>query len=147
MKITLCGSMKFLDKMETVKRELELMSHKVDIPVDEIKDDKGEPVNCDDFAKMISKAKIGSEWVWEKKKELMRDHFNMIKKSNAILVCNFNKGSERNYIGGSVLIEMAIAFDSGKKIFILNKLPKCSYREEILAMRPVILNKDLEQIK
>ncbi len=78
----------------------------------------------------------------------MRSHFAEVEKSDAILVVNNKKNDIENYIGGNVLIEMAIAFYLSKKIFILNNLPEEStYIEEIKGMLPVVLKGDLEKLQ
>ncbi len=42
---------------------------------------------------------------------------------------------------------MAFAHVLGKKIFLLNSIPKMSYSDEIEAMKPIIINNNLEIIK
>jgi hypothetical protein len=42
---------------------------------------------------------------------------------------------------------MAFAFALDKKIFLLNPIPKMSYTDEIEAMKPIILNQNLNEIK
>ena len=44
-------------------------------------------------------------------------------------------------------MEMGVAFYLHKKIFLLNPIPEISYREEILGMKPIIINGDLSLIK
>lgn len=41
---------------------------------------------------------------------------------------------------------MGKAFDKGIPIFLLNEIPEVSYRDEIVAMGPNILNGDLSKI-
>ena len=73
-------------------------------------------------------------------------HFKEIKKSDAILVLNYDKKGIKNYVGGNVLIEMAFAYILDKKIFMLNPVPEMSYADEIFAMKPVVLNGNLKKI-
>lgn len=78
---------------------------------------------------------------YHKKTALMSGHFAEIEKGSAILVLNFEKHGKANYIGGNVLMEMAIAFYLNKPIFILNEIPEESaYLEEIIGLNPVVLH-------
>jgi hypothetical protein len=77
---------------------------------------------------------------YDKKAMLMRTHFDEVAKGDAILVVNEEKHGKPNYIGGNVLMEMAIAFYLKKPIFILNDIPEESmFLEEIKGMTPVLL--------
>lgn len=63
-----------------------------------------------------------------------------------LLNSNISKNGIENYVGGNSLIEMAFAHISDKKIFLFNPSPNMSYKDEIEAMKPIILNKDLGRI-
>jgi hypothetical protein len=78
---------------------------------------------------------------------VMKDHFDSIHHSNAILVLNYDKNGVKGYIGSSTLIEMGVAFFLNKKIFILNPQPNLPLKEEIEAMKPIDLDGKLENIK
>lgn len=79
------------------------------------------------------------------KAKLIKDHFKKIEKSDAILIVNLEKNGQKGYIGGNVLIEMAIAFYLKKKIFILKQIDKNNpFKEEILAMKPKFINNSLD---
>ena len=78
---------------------------------------------------------------YHKKAALMRAHFDEVEKGDAILVLNYEKHGVQNYIGGNVLMEMALAFYFHKPIFILNEIPEESaFLEEIIGMGPVVLH-------
>ena len=62
------------------------------------------------------------------------------------LVLNYDKNGVKNYIGGNTLMEMGLAFFLKKKIYLLNQIPKLSYKEEVLGMRPIILGGDFSKI-
>lgn len=75
------------------------------------------------------------------------DHFSKIARSDAILVANYPKHEIDGYVGGNTLMEMAIARYLKKKIYVLSPISsKLSYKEEILGMRPTIINDDLTLI-
>ncbi|MBI4140385.1 hypothetical protein HY485_00965, partial [Candidatus Woesearchaeota archaeon] len=70
---------------------------------------------------------------------LIRDHFAKIERSDAIYVANYDKDGVAGYIGGSAFLEMGKAFDKRMPIFLLNPIPhNVNYREELLAMQPIV---------
>ncbi len=80
--------------------------------------------------------------------DAMRQFWAEIKKSDAILVLNYEKRGIKNYIGGNTLMEIGFAHVLHKKIFLLNPIPEIEYyKSEIEAVRPMIINGDLSQIK
>lgn len=137
MRITVCGSMKFAKQMAETKKFLETRGHKAFV---------GPLVNQYlDGQIRYQKGKEGARL--KIAHDLIRAHFKKIEKSDAILVLNYTKGRVKNYIGGNTLMEIGYAFYLGKKIYFLNPIPNQSYQEELVAMRPVILNGDLSKIK
>jgi hypothetical protein len=128
MKITICGSTTFLDKIIDARLKLYEAGCDVKIPLPE-------------------EDEILSDLSVENRFNVLKDHFDSIYHSNAILVLNFDKKGVKGYIGSSTLIEIGVAFFLNKKIFILNPLPKLALRDEIEAMKPIILNGKLENIK
>lgn len=136
MKITVCGSMTFSKKMLDIERELLGLKHEVVLPR---------------FAKEYSKLETADEIHAESaenkiKHDLIKDHYYEIKNSDAILVVNKDKKDIKNYIGGNSLIEIAFAHILEKKIFLLNPIPQMNYIDEIIAMKPVVLNGNLTKI-
>jgi hypothetical protein len=81
------------------------------------------------------------------KDDLIRGYFEKIKNSNAVLVINNDKNGITNYIGGNTFLEMGFAHALSKKIFLLHSVPEISYKDEIIAMQPVVLDGDLTRIK
>lgn len=80
--------------------------------------------------------------------DYLKVHYKHILQSDAVLIVNAPKNGVNNYIGGNVLIEMGQAYVNDKKIFFLYGLPDESpYLDEILAMSPICLNGDVENIK
>ena len=82
--------------------------------------------------------------------DMIMRYWNLIKDSDAILVLNFDKNGLKNYIGGNMLMEMGFAYGHGKKIFLYNPIPERSermhYVDEIMDMKPVVINGDLSKI-
>ena len=80
--------------------------------------------------------------------DYIRQHYNHILQSDAILIVNLEKKGIKNYIGGNCLMEMGMAYVNNKKIFLLNDIPAgVSYIDEIIAMEPVCLKGDLSAIQ
>jgi hypothetical protein len=77
---------------------------------------------------------------------LIRGHFKKVAKGDAVLILNYTKDGVENYIGPNSFLEMGIAYFLGKKIFLLNPIPRSYLWEEVKAMQPVVLNGDLEKI-
>lgn len=79
---------------------------------------------------------------------LMKEHFKEIIASDVVLILNLTKHEMKGYIGGNVLMEMAIAFHYKKSIYIYNNISsKSQFKEEILGMHPVFIDGDLSKIK
>ena len=66
--------------------------------------------------------------------------------SEAELVYNIEKHGIPNYIGGNTFLEMGFSHILEKSIFLYNPIPDLSYRDEMLAMQPRIINRDLTAI-
>lgn len=77
----------------------------------------------------------------------MREHFKEVQNGDIILVINNEKHGQANYIGGNVLMEMALAFHLGKPIYIFNDIPETSpFLEEIIALGAIPLQGDLSPL-
>lgn len=101
-----------------------------------------------DYAKMQDLNHVASESANNKiEHDLIKRHFNKIKDGDAILVINEDKNNKVNYIGGNSFLEMGFAHVLNKKIFLLNPIPESSYKDEIVAMKPIILDGDLKKIE
>ena len=86
--------------------------------------------------------------IWNHKEGAIRDHYEKIDWADAILVVNEEKRGIAGYIGGNTLIEIGVAFYLRKTIFIMNPVSsELSYKQEILGMKPLMLDGDLTRIK
>jgi len=133
MRIVLCGSMKFAKEMVEEGKQLEKQSHKVIYPAEIHK---------------WTDANANIDNKWEKiELDVFKYYFEEIKKSDAILVINEEKNNIKNYIGGNSLIEMSFAYVLNKKIFLLHNIPEMSYSDEIEAMKPIVLNGNIEELE
>jgi nucleoside 2-deoxyribosyltransferase len=136
MKIVICGSMSASKQMVEAYDKLIKQGHEAILPrhsreyADNLlaKEDRRESINN----------KIEGD--------LIREYFEVIGKADAILVVNCDKNGITGYIGGNTFLEIGFAHVLGKPIYLLNKIPDMNYADEITAMRPVVLESDLNKI-
>jgi hypothetical protein len=150
MKIVLAGSMIFLDKMSDIKAELEHAGHSVVMPAlteEELATGK------DTFTEYLHSVGgveniLPDNAIWKMKEEGMMYYKKHMDDSDAMLVCNFDKGEKKNRIGANVFLEMGYMFFLGKRIYVLQGPPYGDDKiEEVLGMRPTFLYGDIEKIK
>lgn len=146
MKITLCGSIAFMDEMLEVKDELEKNGHKVKLPPTEIIDSTGKAIPVKEYYQIRKSAQDSDTWVWDEKEKAMKRHFDKVAWSDVILVANYEKNNISGYVGANTLMEMGLAMHLEKNIYMLNTVPDIDYKEEILGMKPTILNNNLALI-
>lgn len=146
MKVTICGSIAFYENMIEVKEKLEKLGHVVKLPPHEVKDENGKMIPVSEYYSRRKAETDDTSWIWDRKEEAMILHFKKIEFSEVIIVLNYDKNGIKNYVGANTLIEMGIAQYLKKKIFLLNEVPEISYKEEILGMKPIIINGDLKKI-
>lgn len=139
MKITICGSIAFHDEMLEVKEKLEALGYEVKLPPAEISDDSGKMISVKEYYAMRQTAADDDAWVWDRKEEAIKRHFDKVAWSDVILVLNHDKNDIVGYIGANTLMEMGLALHLGKKIYLLNPIPDISYKEEILGMKPEVI--------
>jgi hypothetical protein len=85
--------------------------------------------------------------LWDLKEGAIRDHYEKIDWCDAILAVNHDKRGITGYIGGNTLIEIGVAFYLHKPIYILNSVSsELSYKQEIMGMKPILLNGDVSLI-
>jgi hypothetical protein len=147
MKITICGSIFFYEEMLKVKKELEGLGHEVDLPPSNIKDDKGNSISVSDYYKLRKAEDYTEDWIWERKSKAIRDHFEKVAWADSILVLNYEKKGIKGYVGANTLIEIGLAFFLEKPIYLYNQVPDIDYKEEIVGMKPIVIDKNLELIK
>lgn len=146
MKITLCGSIAFQEEVLSIKEKLEKLGHEVKLWPTEIKNETGQLICAKEYYKIRRIASENEKWVWDRKAEAVLEHFDKVAWSDAILVANYDKNNVKGYIGGNTLMEMGLAFFLKKKIYLLNQIPELSYKEEILGVKPILINGDLSKI-
>jgi len=139
MKITIVGSSVFAKKMVDYKDRLIKLGHSVNLHEHYLAQANGEMKELiDRMNREHAKVKIEYDYI--------KYHYKEIVDSDAVLVLNFDKNGIKNYIGGNTLIELGQAYVNNKKIFLLNSIPDMPYKDEIEAVKPIIINNDLKKI-
>jgi len=123
MKILIIGSMKFHKEYEDIKKQLEKNNHQVIIPLP------------DEFYNKEKNIKL----------KAMQDFNKDLEKSDAILVANYEKHRQKNYIGFNSIMEIGMAFNRNKKIYILFDIPE-HCKDELVAIGCKVLNGDINKI-
>lgn len=140
--VTICSSANFYKKVMQLQSQLEKHGHQAIIPHTAEKMKKSGDYDASHYRTWLKDADD-----YHKKSSLMRGHFKEVEKGDVLLVVNEEKHGAKNYIGGNVLIEMALGFYLNKPIYILNDIPEASnFLEEIIAMEPVVLKGDTEKL-
>lgn len=153
MKITICGSIGFYKEMEQARDELIKYGHEVKIPelAMEVPEEYGggKKVYFGQFIEQnggIDAFPAGDK-IWDMKEGAINDHYEKIDWCDGILVINHEKRGIQGYVGGNTLIEIGVAFYLKKKIYIQNPVSsELSYKQEIMGMKPKMLNGDLSKI-
>jgi hypothetical protein len=140
--ITICASAAFFKQVVEIKKELKKLGFDVKIPKT-----AGLMKKNKDFDVSHYKTWVKDTRDYYKKAALIRGHNKKIVESDAVLMINLDKNNIKGYIGGNGLMEMGLAFHFQKTIFIYNPIDdKIFFKEEIYAMQPVFINRDLKKI-
>jgi hypothetical protein len=133
--ITICTSSSFYRQAVDLAEEFEKAGFNVLLP-----DMAHNMKKASDFERKNFQPWLTDPSKYYVKGELMHGHFDKVAVADAIFVINDEKHGVPNYIGGNVLMEMALAFHLGIPIFIQNEVPEESaFMEEIYGMQPVTL--------
>lgn len=134
MKIFIICSKQFYDRVELIKENLENMGHSTVLP------------NCYDCPETEAKYRGTSEHArW--KASMIKHSEEVISGVDAVLVVNYDKNGQKNYIGGATFLEIYDAFRLNKKIFFMNDLPEGMLKDELIGFNGVVINEDLSKIK
>lgn len=132
--------MSFAKKMLDVKKKLEEVGHLVFLPCD-IEAHLNDPG-------LVDKLELNHKHCL--KINVMKECFDLVAQSDAILVLNYLKNGISGYIGTSSLMEIGLAYHLNKKIFLLFKTPSRSearWAHEVAIINPVVLNGSLQRIR
>lgn len=135
MKIFIICSKAFYDRVVDIKEALEARGHEISLP------------NCfDDPDTEARYRELGEKEHAEWKASMLRHSQDVIDANDAVLVLNFAKNGQENYIGGATFLEMYDAFRMNKKIFMYNPVPDGMLKDEIEGFGPVVVNQDLSLV-
>lgn len=141
--ITICSSASHYKSVLEVEKQLKKLRYKVKIPKTARIMQKTNNFNLQTY-KTWHKNKED----YKKKAQLMKGHFKKVMEADAILVTNYEKNGLEGYIGGNVLMEMALAFHHKKPIFVLHSISeRLPIKEEVFGLFPIFLDGDLNKIK
>jgi hypothetical protein len=136
MKIFIVCSKHFYGRIAEIKTVLEQAGHCITMP-----NSYDEPMQ----EERMKNTGAAEHAAW-KAMMLKRDAQN-VGQNDAVLVLNFEKKGQQNYIGGATFLEIAKAFELGKKIYLYNPVPDNIFKDELLGMQPTVINGNLGQIK
>ena len=136
-------SLDFAKEALDIKNKLEEKGHIVSLCYSVSKIKEGE-LSVEKILDLKSSGKFSDYTI---SKDLIKWNWERLKKDEAILVINLTKKGIANYIGGNTFLEMGFAHILAKKIFLWQDIPDMLYTDEIKAMRPIVLNRDLNNIK
>lgn len=134
MKIFVICSKVFYPKIPAIMSVLKQNGHQITLP------------NCYDKPETEDTYR-GTDGHASWKSNLLKHSEKIIKDMDAVLVLNFDKKDQKNYIGGATFLEMYDAFRLDKKIFLYNDIPEGMLKDEIIGFCPIIINSDLNKIQ
>ena len=133
MVITICMSMLLKHRLEEVSDLLRAAGHE---PLS--------PIDTPNFDYQGSTDEQRAQL--KRERDLIREHWRKIARSDAILVLNEDLPGRPNYIGGNSFLEMGFAHILELPIYLMQDVPESAYRSEMLAMDPTVLHGDLSRI-
>ena len=136
MKILIVCSKYFYNEIPEIKTDLEGLGHKVMLP-----NSYDAPLKEEEMKK-IGKLEHS---IW--KQSMMRTNEFKIKQNDGLLVLNYKKNNQQNYIGGATFMEIMKAWELNKKIYLYNPIPENIFTDELTAINPILINQDLINIK
>jgi hypothetical protein len=135
MKIFICASKYNYGHVPDIKKELEKMGHVITVPN-----------SFDDPMKENKVKELGTKEHSKWKGDMIRLQKTKVIANDCILVLNFDKNGQKNYIGGATFLEIFQAFDLGKKVYLYNPIPESNFKDELIGMDVQVINGDLSLI-
>jgi hypothetical protein len=129
VRISICGSMTFIDQMEALASSLRERGLSVATPVREERDQAWSELGLD--AAVRAKARYVTGYLEE------------IRVSDLVLVANYDKAGIAGYVGPNALIEAAFARALGKPAVFLHRPGPQPCQLEAMAMMTTCLDGDL----
>ena len=136
MRIFIICSKAFYGHVAEIQNQLEQMGHVITLP--NSIDNPGKEVEM-----QAQSGEAHAAW----KRERFVETAAKITSVDAVLVLNYEKNGQPNYIGGATFLEVYDAFRAGKKIFFYNPLPEGMLYDELDSMEPILLSGNLSKLK
>lgn len=136
MKIFVCCSKHFYHRLPSILNALESQGHAYALP-----NSYAAPMREEEMKL------LGPEQHVQWKGAMLRLQLENVAANDAVLVVNYEKNNQPNYIGGATFLEMFEAWRLGKLLYLLNPIPKGMLADEIKAMQPVILDGDISNLE
>ena len=135
MKIFICASKHNYGHVPDIKHALETMGHIITLP-----NSYDHPMKEQEMKDLGEKEHA----IW--KGSMIRLQKEKVASNDCILVLNFEKNGQPNYIGGATFLEIFMAFDSNKKVYLYNPIPEGMLKDELIGMGVEVINGDLNKI-
>lgn len=133
MRICICCSLSFGDKVREIAKQLEDAGHEVLLPNGVI----NHLIEQEDFDPVQAKIDTDSN----------HKHVDKVRNADVVLICNYAKNGIDNYVGANSFAEMFVAYYFNKPIYMLNPLPNMPYiHDEINSFNVKVINGDLSKI-
>lgn len=136
MKLFMACSKHFYHRIPEIQRQLEVLGHQIFLP-----NSYEEPMKEEEMKQKGLEAHV------KFKSEMLKRDKSNIAPNDGIIVLNFEKNGQPNYIGGATFLEIYKAWEMNKKVFLYNPIPDSIFRDELIGMSPIVLNKDLSKVK
>ena len=133
MKIFIICSKAFYGKVGKIKEDLENMGHETVLP---------NCYDCPETEAMYRGTEEHARW----KASMIKHSEDVINGVDAVLVVNYDKNGQKNYIGGATFLEIYDAFRLNKKIFFVNPIPEGMLKDELVGFSPIVVGDDLSKI-
>ena len=138
--LVICSSANFYQEVVAMQLQLRKRGYKVIIPITAERMKRKNNYT-------VEKSWLTNSQEYARKTGLIRAHFQKVASGDAILVVNNEKHGVANYIGGNVLMEMALAFYHKLPIFLLNDIPgESPFKEEVLGLGSIPLHGKVENL-
>lgn len=144
MKVVIVGSIVNSDKLIEVAKKLQALGCETELPYDTRQIMNG-VISLEDYTRKKEEQGDAS-FRKNASEDLIKRYYKLITECDRVLIANFDKKDQKNYIGGNALIEMAFAHVNDKPIYVLNEIPEIHYKDEILAMNPIVLHGKAEGV-
>jgi nucleoside 2-deoxyribosyltransferase len=141
-KIVICGSIDFTDKFKEISDELVKKGFEVILPVTSEDLLQGKVTR----EQLLEEANSLEGYKRKIEGNVIKEYYDKIADSYAVLVVNMAKKGVEGYIGGNTFLEMGFAHVLNKPIFVYNELPIMAYTDELKALKTEVIYGDLERI-